>query len=72
MTSDLENEKRRLTPDTGFALISTDYFAETGTQMYVVNTFEMYQDALHAKKERKNPDEYYIVYRGTGGEYLCR
>ena len=72
MTNDLESEKCRLTPDTGFALISTDYFAETGVQMYVVDTFEMYQDALHAKKERKNPDEYYIVYKSSSGEYLCR
>ena len=38
--------------------------------MYLVEHFEMYQDALNAKKDRKNPDEYFILYKGAGGEFL--
>ncbi len=72
MSNDLESERRRLTPETGFALISTDYFAETGAEMYIVDTFDMYQDALYAKKNKKNPDEYYIVYKDSDGKYLYR
>jgi len=40
--------------------------------LYLVEHFEMYQDALNAKKERKNSEEYFILYKGAGGEYLCR
>ena len=36
--------------------------------MYLVEHFEMYQDALKAKKDRKNPDEYFILYKGSAGE----
>jgi hypothetical protein len=32
----------------------------------------MYQDALNAKKERKNSSEYFILYKGAGGEFFCR
>lgn len=73
MTEDnFEKEKTRLTPDTGFDLIGIDYFSEPGNQLYLVEHFEMYQDALNAKKERKNPDEYFILYKGAGGEFFCR
>jgi hypothetical protein len=37
-----------------------------------VEHFEMYQDALNAKKKRKNQDEYFILYKGAGGEFFCR
>ena len=67
-----QEEKKRLTPDNGFDLIGIDYFSEPGNQLYLVDHFEMYQDALNAKKERKNPDEYFILYKGAGGEFLCR
>ncbi len=67
-----EKEKFKLTPETGFDLIGIDYFADPGNQLYLVEHFEMYQDALKAKKERKNPEEYFILYKGTGGEFLCR
>ena len=70
--NDFEKEKKRLTPDTGFDLIGIDYFSEPENQLYLVEHFEMYQDALNAKKERKNPDEYFILYKGAGGEFLCR
>ena len=73
MTKDiLEKEKIKLTPETGFDLVGLDYFADSENQLYLVEHFEMYQDALNAKKERKNQDEYFILYKGTGGEFFCR
>ena len=70
--NDFEKEKKRLTPDTGFDLIGIDYFSEPENQLYLVEHFEMYQDALNAKKNRKKPEEYLILYKGPGGEYLSR
>ena len=67
-----EREKNNLTPETGFDLVGIDYFAEPGNQLYVVEHFEMYQDALNAKKDRKNPEEYFVLYKGAGGEFFCR
>jgi len=67
-----EKEKINLTPETGFDLVGLDYFADSGNQLYLVEHFEMYQDALNAKRERKNPDEYFILYKGVGGEFFCR
>ena len=73
MSEDIfEKEKIKLTPDVGFDLIGIDYFAEPGNQLYIVEHFERYQDALNAKKDRKNPDEYFILYKGSGGEFFCR
>ncbi len=73
MTKDiLEKEKIKLTPETGFDLVGLDYFADSENQLYLVEHFEMYQDALNAKKERKNQDEYFILYKGVGGEFFCR
>ncbi len=73
MTNDIfEKEKIRLTPEEGFDLVGIDYFGDSDNQLYLVEHFEMYQDALNAKKERKNSDDYFIVYRGSRGEYLCR
>ncbi len=73
MTEDIfEKEKINLTPETGFDLVGIDYFADSGNQLYLVRHFEMYQDALNAKKERKNQDEYFILYKGVGGKFFCR
>ncbi len=73
MTKDIfEKEKIRLTPENGFDLVGIDYFADSDNQLYLVEHFEMYQDALNAKKERKNSEDYFILYKGSGGEYLCR
>ncbi len=73
MTEDtFEKEKINLTPEVGFDLVGIDYFADSGNQLYLVKHFEMYQDALNAKKERKNQDEYFILYKGAGGEFFCR
>ena len=67
-----EDEKIKLTPEAGFNLIGIDYFAESGNQLYLIEHFEMYQDALNAKKDRKNQEEYFILYKGTGNEFFCR
>ncbi|KAF6246154.1 hypothetical protein C6990_10530 [Nitrosopumilus sp. b3] len=73
MTDDkFKNEKVKLTPKTGFNLVAIDYFADSGEQLYLVEHFDMYQDALNAKKDRKNPEEYFVLYMGTGGEFFCR
>ena len=73
MTEDIfEKEKIRLTPEDGFDLVGIDYFTDSDNQLYLVEHFEMYQDALNAKKERKNSEDYFILYRDAGGEYLCR
>ena len=73
MTEDIfEKEKINLTPEAGFNLVGIDYFADTGNQLYLVEHFEMYQDALNAKKDKKNPNEYFILYKGIGKEFFCR
>jgi len=73
LTEDIfEKEKINMTPEAGFDLVGIDYFADSGNQLYLVGHFEMYQDALNAKKERKNQDEYFILYKGVGGEFFCR
>ena len=73
MTEDIfKKEKINLTPEMGFDLVGIDYFADTGNQLYLVEHFETYQNALNTKKERKNPNEYFILYKGAGGEFLCR
>lgn len=71
-TDSFAEEKKKLTPESGFDLIGIDYFAEPGNQLYLVEHFEMYQDALKAKKNRKNPEEYFILYKGNSGENLSR
>ena len=67
-----EKEKINLTPEIGFDLVGIDYFADSENQLYLVEHIEIYQDALNAKKEKKNPDEYFILYKGAGGEFCCR
>jgi len=67
-----EKEKINLTPEAGFDLVGIDYFTDSGNQLYLVKHFEIYQDALNAKKERRNPNEYFILYKGVGGEFCCR
>ena len=62
----------KLTPDSGFDLVAIDYFSDSEGQLYFVEHFEKYQDALDAKKDRENPDEYFILYKGPGGEFLSR
>lgn len=68
----LEKEKISLTPESGFNLVGIDPFEGPGKQLYLVEHFDRYQDALQSKKQRKNENEYYILYKGPGGELCCR
>lgn len=68
----LEQEKENFTPEKGFNLVGIDYFDNPDGQLYLIENFEMYQDALNAKKNRKNPEEFLILYKGPGGEHLSR
>ncbi len=67
-----EKEKEKITPNNGFNLVGIDYFGDPKGQLYLIEHFDMYQDALDAKKNRTNPDEYLVLYKGTGGEFLSR
>ena len=67
-----EEEKRKLTPETGFNLVGIDYFENPGNQLYIVEHFDMYQDALTAKKDRKMQDEYFIRYKDQNNEFCAR
>jgi hypothetical protein len=58
------DEKTKFTPESGFNLVGIDPFGSRGNQLYMIEHFERYQDALVAKKSRKNPDEYLILYPG--------
>lgn len=58
-------EKARLTPESGFNLVGIDPFGSLGNQLYLIEHFDQYKDALSAKKSRKNPDEYLILYPGA-------
>lgn len=65
MSSEItEHEKLALTPESGFNLVGIDPFEVTGSKLYFVEHFDMYQDALKAKKKRSNLDEYLILYKG--------
>jgi len=61
-----------LTPKTGFNLVGIDYFEDTGNQLYIIEHFDMYQDALNAKKDRKNQEEYFVLYRDQNNECVSR
>lgn len=71
-TDSFEKEKIKLTPDSGFNLVGIDYFAEPGNQLYIISHYELYQDALTTKKDKKNPDEYFILYKDASGVNFCR
>ena len=66
MSSEItEREKLSLTPESGFNLVGIDPFEVPGKKLYLIEHFDLYQEALKAKKERKNPDEYLILYKGS-------
>ncbi len=67
-----EDEKIKLTPKTGFNLVGIDYFEDTGNQLYIIEHFDMYQDALNAKKDRKNQEEYFVLYMDQNNECVSR
>ena len=70
--SKFEKEKIKMTPETGFNLVGIDYFENPGNQLYIVEHFDMYQDALIAKKDRKIQDEYFILYKDQNNEFCAR
>ena len=72
MDDRLEREKIELTPEEGFNLVSIDYFSSDVQQLYLVEHFDMYQDALKSKKNKKNQNDYFILYKGPTGDYLSR
>ena len=66
MSSEItEREKLSLTPESVFNLVGLDPFEVPGKKLYLIEHFDLYQEALKAKKERKNPDEYLILYKGA-------
>lgn len=66
MSSEItEHEKLALTPESGFNLVGIDPFEALGKKLYFIEHFDRYQDALKAKKERKYPTEYLILYKGA-------
>lgn len=67
-----EEEKIKLTPETGFNLVGIDYFESLGNRLYLVKHYDVYKDALDAKKERKQSEDYLILYKGAGDEFLSR
>ena len=67
-----EKERIRLTPASGFELVGIDFFAGAGQRLYAIEHFEMYGDALAAKKSRKNPEEYFVLYKDAQGRYCHR
>ena len=73
MSNDIfKKEKEKLTPETGFNLVGIDYFADSGNQLYLIEHFEMYQDALNAKKDRKNQNEYFVLYKDQNNKFFSR
>ncbi len=55
MTWDIDNEeKTRFTPESGFNLVGIDPFGSHGSQLYLIEHFERYQDALNAKSQEKS------------------
>jgi len=67
-----EEEKIKLTPEIGFNLVGIDFFESKGNRLYLVKYFDAYQDALAAKKEKKRPEDYFILYKGAGDEFFSR
>jgi hypothetical protein len=66
MSADVtEEEKKALTPESGFNLCGINYFESLGRRLYFIAHYEKYQDALKARKERDLPDEYLILYKGA-------
>ena len=70
--NNFEKEKENLTPDSGFNLVGIDYFTQEGEQLYLIEHFEMYQDALKAKKNKKNQEDYFVLYKDASGKFLSR
>ena len=47
--------------------------ASGGTDIdWLIEHFQMYQDALNAKKDRKNQEEYFVLYKDQNNEFCSR
>ncbi|MGQ0605792.1 MAG: hypothetical protein ACT4OD_02405 [Candidatus Nitrosotenuis sp.] len=60
-----DDEKKSLTPESGFNLVGVDPFGSPGNRLYLIEHFDLYQDALKAKKSRKSTEDYLILYYGA-------
>ncbi len=49
-----DEEKKALTPESGFNLVGIDPFGTIGNRLYLIEHFDLYQDALKTIKSRKN------------------
>ena len=59
-----EKEKKDFTPERGFNLVGIDYFGDPDGQLYLIEHFDLYQDALGAKKKSKKSSRvFYFVQR---------
>ena len=72
--AEYQEDRERLTPNTGFSLIGIDYFSDFGAKgvLYAIGHFEMYKDALDAKNARRAPDEYLVLYKDAEGKCCYR
>lgn len=68
----LQRQREKLTPDSGFCLVGVDRLADVRGEMYEIEHYDRYQDALDAKNSRDNPEEYYILYRDAEGNCCHR
>ena len=70
--SRLEAQRKRLTPDSGFSLVGIDRLVDIRGELYEIERFAAYQDALDAKKSRDRPEEYFVLYRDAEGNCCHR
>ena len=69
---EIEKQKEEFTPENGFNLVGIDYLENPNGQLYFIEHFDLYQDALSAKKNRKKQEDYFILYRGINKENISR
>ncbi len=62
----------KLTPENGFSLVGMDFLTNSKGELYEIKHYNAYQDALSAKKSRKNPEEYLILYKDAQGGFCYR
>lgn len=65
-------QREKLTPENGFTLVGTDRLADIRGELYEIERFDNYQDALNAKKSRDRPEEYLVLYKDAQGSYCHR
>ena len=68
----LQRQREKLTPDSGFCLVGIDRLADVRGELYEIERYDRYQDALDAKNSRDSPEEYYILYRDAEGNCCHR